>query len=109
MILELQEFANKHKFKRIVIVYEASGLGFGFCDQLHEDGIECHVLSPTPLPDGPKGTQLFAKRAASPFCCPSQRTGHWSHPTVLFSLPLALLHPRVRSHSQWPLDSGSIL
>jgi len=37
MILELQEFANKHKFKRIVIVYEASGLGFGFCDQLHEE------------------------------------------------------------------------
>jgi len=37
MILELQEFANKHKSKRIVIVYEASGLGFEFCDQLHEE------------------------------------------------------------------------
>ena len=50
MILELQEFAKKHKSKRIVFVYEASGLGFGLCDQLHDEGIECHVLSPTHLP-----------------------------------------------------------
>ena len=50
MILELQEFAKKHNSKRIVYVYEASGLGFGLCDQLHEAGIECHVLSPTHLP-----------------------------------------------------------
>ena len=48
MILELQEFAKKHKSKRIVFVYEASGLGFGLCDQLHEVGIECHVLSHHP-------------------------------------------------------------
>ena len=50
MILELQEFAKKCKSKRIVFVYEASGLGFGLCDQLHDQGIECHVLSPTHLP-----------------------------------------------------------
>ncbi len=29
MILELQEFAKKHKSKRILFVYEASGLGIG--------------------------------------------------------------------------------
>lgn len=50
MIRMLKAFANKHNAGRIVFVYEASGQGFGLCDQLEEEQIECHVLSPTHLP-----------------------------------------------------------
>jgi transposase len=55
MIERLQQFADRHKAKRIVFVYEASGQGYGLCDLLHDHGIECHVLSPTHLPKTPKG------------------------------------------------------
>ncbi len=50
MISRLKSLAKKAGAKRIVFVYEASGLGYGLADQLHEEGIECHVLSPTHLP-----------------------------------------------------------
>lgn len=44
--------------ERIVMVYEASGQGFGLCDLLNDNGIECHVLSPTLLPKTPKSAKL---------------------------------------------------
>jgi transposase len=34
---------------RIVLAYEASGLGFGLYDELSEAGIVCHVLAPTKM------------------------------------------------------------
>jgi transposase len=50
MIDHLQAFAKSEGAERIVFVYEASGQGYGLCDLLHDNGIECHVLSPTHLP-----------------------------------------------------------
>ena len=55
MMAHLQQFAERHKARRIVFAYEASGLGYGLCDLLYDQGIECHVLSPTLLPKTPKG------------------------------------------------------
>jgi transposase len=49
MIEFLIEFARRHGSTRIVFAYEASGQGFGLHDQLSEQGIECHVLSPAHL------------------------------------------------------------
>jgi len=54
MIDMLLEFAEKHGAQRIVFAYEASSLGYGLCDQLHDRRIECHVLSPTHLPKSAK-------------------------------------------------------
>ena len=50
MISRLKSLAKKSGAERIVFVYEASSLGYGLADQLHDEGIECHVLSPTHLP-----------------------------------------------------------
>lgn len=47
MVTFLKHFAKQHRAKRIVLVYEASSLGFGLCDFLFDHAIECHVLSPT--------------------------------------------------------------
>jgi transposase len=58
MIQRLRTIAQKQRSSRIVFAYEASGLGYGLCDQLHDAGIECHVLSPTHLPTTPKSTKL---------------------------------------------------
>ena len=58
MIARLKSLAEKHGAERIVFVYEASGLGHGLSDQLHEEGIECYVLSPTHLPKTAKGARL---------------------------------------------------
>lgn len=58
MIQRLKGLAGKDHCSRIVFVYEASGLGHGLSDQLHDEGIECHVLSPTHLPKTPKGAKL---------------------------------------------------
>ena len=58
MIGRVQAVAEKHQSIRIVFAYEASGLGYGLCDQLHDTGIECHVLSPTHLSTTPKNAKL---------------------------------------------------
>lgn len=50
MIARLKQLAQQRGAERIVFAYEASGQGFGLCDDLREAGIECHVLSPTHLP-----------------------------------------------------------
>lgn len=50
MLEHLLAFARRHGARRIVFVYEASGQGYGLYDLLHEQGIECHVLSPSHLP-----------------------------------------------------------
>lgn len=58
MISRLKALSKKHDSARIVFAYEASGLGFGLADQLIDEGIECHVLSPTLLPKTPKSAKL---------------------------------------------------
>jgi transposase len=58
MIHRLKKLAQKRGASRIVFAYEASGLGFHLCDELHDAGIECHVLSPTHLPKTPKSAKL---------------------------------------------------
>ncbi len=50
MIQVFKQLAQEHQSSRIVFVYEASGQGYGLSDQLHDAGIECHVLSPALLP-----------------------------------------------------------
>lgn len=50
LVSSLQQLAQKHRAKRIVFAYEASGQGYGLSDWLNSAGIECHVLSPTHLP-----------------------------------------------------------
>lgn len=47
MVSFLRNYAKAHKSSRIVLVYEASSLGFGLSDFLFDRKIECHVLSPT--------------------------------------------------------------
>ncbi len=58
MIGRLKSLAQKNNSGRIVFAYEASGLGHGLSDQLHNEGIECYVLSPTHLPKTPKSARL---------------------------------------------------
>ena len=58
LIHRLQSLAAKHKAERVVLAYEASGQGYGLSDQLHDEGIECYVLSPTHLPKTPKSAKL---------------------------------------------------
>ena len=58
MIQRLKGLAKKHNSTRIVLAYEASGLGHGLSDELFDAGIECHVLSPTHLPKTPKSAKL---------------------------------------------------
>lgn len=55
MIARLHQFAQEQRSPRIVFAYEASGQGYGLCDLLYDQGIECFVLSPTLLPKTPKG------------------------------------------------------
>lgn len=57
MISRLKSLARKNAAERIVFAYEASGLGYGLSDELHEAGIECHILSPTLLPKTPKSAK----------------------------------------------------
>jgi transposase len=57
MIRNLKSLAKEHQANRIVFAYEASGLGYGLSDLLHEHHIECHVLSPTHLPKTPKSAK----------------------------------------------------
>jgi transposase len=53
----LREQAAKQGADRIVLAYEASGLGFGLYDFLFDHGIECFVLSPSKLPKTPKSAK----------------------------------------------------
>jgi len=57
MVARLKKYAQEQGATRIIFAYEASGQGFGLCDLLHEEGIECHVLSPTLLPKTPKSAK----------------------------------------------------
>lgn len=57
MIARLKGLAKKHDATRIVFAYEASGLGYGLADLLHDQGIECHVLSPSHLPKTAKSAK----------------------------------------------------
>jgi transposase len=54
MLEMLAKLAEKHGSRRTVFAYEASSLGYGLCDLLHDEGVECHVLSPTHLPKSAK-------------------------------------------------------
>lgn len=55
MVAELLERGRLCRSKRIVLVYEACGLGFGLHDLLRKSGVECYVLAPTHLPKTPGG------------------------------------------------------
>lgn len=58
LLLEfLDELKRKHRCKRIVFAYEASGQGYGLSDLLHQNGVECYVLSPNQLPKTPKSAR----------------------------------------------------
>jgi transposase len=54
MLEHLFAFARRHGARRIVFVYEASGQGYGLYDLLTDQGIDCHVLSPSHLPKSAK-------------------------------------------------------
>ncbi|KAA1262096.1 Transposase IS116/IS110/IS902 family protein [Rubripirellula obstinata] len=58
MIARLKAIAEKNQAEKIIFAYEASGLGHGLSDELHQEGIECFVLSPTHLPKTPKSARL---------------------------------------------------
>lgn len=58
LITRFKSLKAKHRADRIILVYEASGLGHGLSDQLHAEGIDCYVLSPTHLPKTPKSAKL---------------------------------------------------
>jgi transposase len=47
LIALLKSQAAEVSAARVVFAYEASGQGFGLCDQLTDAGIQCHVLAPT--------------------------------------------------------------
>ena len=53
----IDQLKRQHHCQRIVLAYEASGLGFGFSDLLQEHDIECYVLSPNQLPKTPKSSR----------------------------------------------------
>lgn len=57
MISRLKGLAEKRRARRIVFAYEASGLGYGLADLMDENGIECHVLSPSHLPKTAKSAK----------------------------------------------------
>ena len=54
MLAELKKRAAQAGSTKIVFAYEASGLGFGLCDFLAENGITCHVLAPSKIERSPK-------------------------------------------------------
>ena len=57
LVERLQQLAKEQHAERIVFAYEASGQGYGLSDFLHEQGIECYVLSPTHLPKTAKSAK----------------------------------------------------
>jgi transposase len=54
MIADLRRRARAAGGARVIFAYEASGQGFGLCDQLAAAGIECHVLAPTKIARSPR-------------------------------------------------------
>lgn len=48
----LKAKARVHETDRIVLAYEASGLGFGLYDECVKEAIECYVLAPTKIRKG---------------------------------------------------------
>ena len=57
MIEFFSELAAESQADRMVFAYEASGQGYGLCDLLEENDIECYVRSPTLLPKTPKSAK----------------------------------------------------
>jgi len=47
LLSDLKTLAEKNQADRIVVVYEASSLGYGFYDDCQAAEVECHVLAPT--------------------------------------------------------------
>ncbi len=58
LVSRFKSLASQNEADRILMVYEASGLGHGLSDLLHSQGIECFVLSPTHLPKSVKSAKL---------------------------------------------------
>ena len=92
MVDYLIEFARRHESERIVFVYEASGQGFGLHDLLTDQGIECHVLSPTHLEKSPKrkknktdakDAQYLLERARAYVLAGNELPIVWTPPQIL--------------------------
>jgi transposase len=49
LVAQLQARSAAAGGVRVLVAYEASGLGFGWCDELRTAGLECYVLAPTKL------------------------------------------------------------
>jgi transposase len=49
MVKRLWAWAHKEGCNKIIVVYEASGSGYGFHDILTEKGIDCRILAPTKI------------------------------------------------------------
>lgn len=49
MITALKKQAETAGGAKVIFAYEASGCGFGLCDELTEAGIKCYVLAPTKI------------------------------------------------------------
>jgi len=54
MIEELEKRSRAAGGAEVVVAYEASGQGFGLCDELTAAGIRCHVLAPTRIARSPR-------------------------------------------------------
>lgn len=57
LIGKLKQLSEEHQAKRVVFAYEASGQGYGLSDLLHQEGLECYVLSPNQLPKTSKSVK----------------------------------------------------
>jgi len=49
MIEHLKKRSEAEGGARVIFAYEASFLGFGLCDDLTDEGIDCYVLAPTKI------------------------------------------------------------
>jgi transposase len=54
LIAQLQARSAAAGGVRVILAYEASGLGFGWCDELRDAGLECAVLAPTKITRTPR-------------------------------------------------------
>jgi transposase len=54
MIADLKKRGKEAGAEKIIVAYEAAGLGFGLYDELEEKEITCHVLAPSKMARSPK-------------------------------------------------------
>jgi transposase len=54
LVAELKRWKKRHRAKRVVVAYEASGAGLGLYDRLTDAGIECRLMAPSCMPRSDK-------------------------------------------------------